>query len=123
VGAGVLVGLFSAGTPDLPVVLLVQALLVLGGVYVLLAARQQSFEQIGLRAPQRADLGRALVVVLAGFGVNLLLSLAVVVLSPGTSPGWGRSRWGSPAIRRSRRCSCCSCSSGSTRRSSRAGCC
>jgi len=84
VGAGVLVGLFSAGTPDLPVVLLVQALLVLGGVYVLLAARQQSFEQIGLRAPQRADLGRALVVVLAGFGVNLLLSLAVVVLSPGT---------------------------------------
>lgn len=84
VGAGVLIGLFSSGTPDLAVVLVLQALLVLGGVYLLLAAREQSFEQIGLRAPRREDFGRALIVVLAGFGANLLLTLAVVVLSPGT---------------------------------------
>lgn len=84
IGAGVIVGMFSSGTPNLAVALFLQALLVLGGVYLLLAARKQGFDRIGLRAPERADLGRALIVVLAGFGVNLLLTLAVVALSPGT---------------------------------------
>lgn len=84
VGAGIVVALFSSGTPHLAAALFVQALLVLGGVYLLLAVREQGFEQIGLRAPCRADLGRAVIVVLAGFGVNLLLTLAAVALSPGT---------------------------------------
>lgn len=81
--AGVLIT-FLAGEPDLATVLLVQALLVLGGVYLLLAVRERSFASIGLRAPQRRDLGRALLVVLAGFGVNALLTLAIVAVSPGT---------------------------------------
>src|SRR5690606_36778407 len=84
VGAGIVVALFSSGTPHLAAALFAQALLVLGGVYLLLSVREQGFEQIGLRAPCRADLGRAVIVVLAGFGVNLLLTLAAVALSPGT---------------------------------------
>src|SRR5690606_41181876 len=56
-GAGILVSLFSFGTPNLAVALFVQALLVLGGVYLLLVAREQGFDRIGLRAPQRGDLG------------------------------------------------------------------
>lgn len=84
VGAGILVGLFSSGTPNLAVALFVQALLVLGGVYLLLVSREQGFERIGLRAPERRDVGRALIVLLAGFGVNVLLTLAIVVLSPET---------------------------------------
>jgi|SRR5690606_1383037 len=84
IGAGIVVGLFSLETPNLAAVLLVQALLVLGGVYLLLAAREQGFDRIGLRAPRRGDLGRALIVLLAGFGVNLLLTLSIVALSPGT---------------------------------------
>jgi uncharacterized protein len=83
-GAGIVVGIFSSGMPNLTVALFVQALLVLGGVYLLLAGREQSFAGIGLRAPQRRDLGRALIVLLAGFGVNMLLTLAIVVLSPAT---------------------------------------
>jgi membrane protease YdiL (CAAX protease family) len=84
IGAAILVGMVSSGTPNLTVALFVQALLVLGGVYLLLAAREQSFEQIGLRAPQRADVGRALIVLLAGFAVNILLTLAIVAFSPAT---------------------------------------
>src|SRR5690606_38929723 len=84
IAAGVLVGMFSPGPPSVAVALCVQALLVLGGVYLLLAAREQGFDRIGLRAPERADLGRGLIVMLAGFGVNALLTLAVVALSPGT---------------------------------------
>ena len=84
IGAGVVVGLFSSGTPSLAVALFLQALLTLGVVYLLLAAREQGFDRIGLRAPERADLGRAVIVMLGGFGANLLLTLAAVALSPGT---------------------------------------
>ncbi len=84
VGAGIVVALFSAETPSLAAGLFLQALLVLGGVWVLLAAREQGFACIGLRAPQRADVGRALIVLLAGYGANLLLTLAIVASSPAT---------------------------------------
>src|SRR5690606_28366633 len=84
IGAAILVGMFSPGEPSLAVALFVQALLVLGGVSLLLAAREQSFARIGLRAPRREDLGRALIVLLAGFGVNVLLTLAIVAFSPAT---------------------------------------
>lgn len=84
VGAGILVALFSADAPSLAVALFLQALLVLGGVWLLLAAREQGFAGIGLKAPQRADIGRALIVLLAGYGANLLLTLVIVAASPAT---------------------------------------
>jgi len=84
IGAGVLIGVFSAGTPNLAAVVLVQALLVLAGVSLILSRREQRFSDIGLAAPRAGDLGRAVIVLLAGFGVNAALTAAVVVLSPQT---------------------------------------
>lgn len=82
VGAGIIVGLVSPGTPSVPVAVLVQALLALAGVYVLLARREQSFASIGLERPRLKDLPRALLVLLTGFAVNAALAAAIVAWSP-----------------------------------------
>src|SRR5690606_21079847 len=64
VGSGIVLGLFSADTPGLAPVVLVQALLVLAGVYVLVERRGQRFADIGLAPFAGRDLGRAVVIVL-----------------------------------------------------------
>lgn len=84
IGASVFVASLSSGLPSLAVIILAQALLVLAGVYVLLERREQQFTSVGLVRPRRADLGRAVLIVLASFGVNFVLTLALVALSPET---------------------------------------
>lgn len=83
IGSGLLLGLVSS-EPRLAEVVLVQALLVLAGVYTLMARRERRFAEIGLVRPRANDIGRALLVVLAAFGVNIVLTLAVLASSPET---------------------------------------
>ena len=64
--------------------MLAQAVLVLGGVYVLLERRGHRFESMGLVPLKRRDFPRALLIVLASFAVNVVLTLVIVASSPGT---------------------------------------
>ncbi|HEX7082177.1 MAG TPA: type II CAAX endopeptidase family protein [Gammaproteobacteria bacterium] len=82
--AGVVVGALSGGEPSLAAIVFIQALLVLAGVGMLLEWRAQRWSQIGLHAPERRDLARALLVLLSGFAVNAVLTYSVAALSPQT---------------------------------------
>lgn len=84
IGAAVVMGWLSAGPPSLAAVVLAQAVLVLGGVYVLLERRGHRFESMGLVPLKRRDFPRALLIVLASFAVNVVLTLVIVASSPGT---------------------------------------
>ncbi|HEY8430137.1 MAG TPA: type II CAAX endopeptidase family protein, partial [Sandaracinaceae bacterium] len=82
--AGVVVSLLSPGPANLVIVVLVQALLTLAGVSVLLSWREQRFSEIGLRGPRGSDLLRAVIVLLAAFAANMVLTLGVYAVSPQT---------------------------------------
>jgi uncharacterized protein len=84
VGAGLVIGYFSSGAPSFAAVVLIQALLVLAGVYLLLERREQRFSQIGLKPPRGRDVGRAVLVLLASFALNALLTVAIFASSPST---------------------------------------
>lgn len=84
VGATILVSLLSPGAPNLALAVLVQALLSIAGVRVLLDWRDQRWCDIGLPMPRWRDLPRGLLVLLAGFGVNALLTAGMVAFSPQT---------------------------------------
>lgn len=80
--AGVVTGLAFHGRPNLTVTVLIQALLSLAGVNALLDWRGRSWAEIGLRAPRVVDLGRGLLVLLAGYGSNAVLVGSVYLLAP-----------------------------------------
>ena len=84
IGSGILLNFLFSAPPRLADVVLVQALLVLAGVYVLLERRGCRFAEIGLVSPRRNDAGRALLVLLAAFGVNAVLTVAMFAWSPAT---------------------------------------
>lgn len=84
IGAAVILRWLSADAPSLAAVVLAQAMLVLGGVYVLLERRGQRFADIGLWRLGLRDFPRALLILLASFAVNVVLTLLIVVTSPGT---------------------------------------
>lgn len=84
IGSGLLLGFLSPAQPGLAEVVLVQALLVLAGVYALLIRRDRRFAEIGLVRPRRNDPGRALLVLLAAFGVNIVLTAVILAWSPAT---------------------------------------
>lgn len=65
-------------------VIVVQAAVALVGLRALLAWRSQSWRDIGLKPLRVADFGRAVIVLLAGFGANAVLTLTVYAVSPQT---------------------------------------
>jgi membrane protease YdiL (CAAX protease family) len=79
--AAVVVAVFS-GAPSLPATVLIQALLSLAGVSAVLRWRSRSWSEIGMRRLHGRDLGRALVVLFAGFGVNAALVLTIYAFHP-----------------------------------------
>lgn len=84
IAAGIVVGLLSRGPPNLALAVLVQALLSIAAVYVLLFWRDHTWSDIGLPRPQLRDLPRGLLVLLAGFAVNAVLTAGIVAVSPET---------------------------------------
>ncbi len=80
--AVVVVDLLMGGRPSLTVTVFVQALLTLAGVNALLDWRNRRWSGIGMHRPRMADLGRALLILVAGIGVNAALVLAVALVSP-----------------------------------------
>jgi membrane protease YdiL (CAAX protease family) len=71
------------GHLHLPVLILSQGLLILGGLTLLLAYRGQRWSDVGLKTFRRVDIRLAVLAMLSCFGANMVLTGTVFSLQPG----------------------------------------